>query len=65
MEAYRNYSLEFYLENPDDFQEGPPIWIRTTGISSALSRVDSYPRGDVRQVCLVLLSSSRAESLRS
>ena len=49
MQPYQNYTMEFYLQNPDEFQEGPPLWIRTTGVTSARRRLDSYPRGHVRQ----------------
>ena len=49
MQPYLNYSMEFYLQNPDEFQEGPPIWIRTTGLTSPRRHLDSYPRGHLRQ----------------
>jgi hypothetical protein len=44
----RNYKLEFYLENPRQFQEGPPIFIYTTGLTGAKALVNTAPAGNIR-----------------
>ena len=48
IEPQRNYSLEFYLENPTTYQDGPAIFIRTSGLASSSELVDKAPAGNIR-----------------
>lgn len=48
LEARKRYAVEFFLRNPSEFQSGPSILIRTSGVTSEQIKIETPAPGNVR-----------------
>ena len=65
LNAMETYAVEFYLQNPSNFQSGPAISIRTSGLTSAEIRVETAPLGSLKNALSIAGFYSRSTASQS